>query len=1707
MSFKYILVFLLLLGSISCKQEVVTQDDLRSEVDQSTDQLQFALITNDYKPVDQLQFGIEENSSSSSILKVFGIKSQESIDVYSDKSCNTHITTALANKNNTIDIRLNYSSNNVTKLYYIYTDLSNKSGPCSKINKDNERYSSSSTTTLRVLGMIVGESIKIYNDNYCSNEIASTTATKGVVDLNISFVAEDTYPLYYVYTDSTNQSGSCNSTKVSYTYDATAPTAPTITLISNPIDNDSTPSFLFSSYSEGDIIKVFSDASCTIERLTFIGDSNTFASKSLENQINVEGTHSFYYSIEDKAENKLEISSSTCHSIASSSYVYDVTLPDEATSFNFNTITTVSKKLLRTLNTTNISKISIYQEATCTTKLCDSSDSNQLGVCIDNETNENYSQDDYNNFEFKFDDTAANIKNYFFKYTLGGIESNCLKVEHYMLGNTNGNSTPLFTINDQALDDESNFNITVNGVEEYETIYIYSSNTCYSQLGSASVLASATSANINVNFSIANTYDLHYKLKDQAGNYAVVNGDSCISTALTYMYDNGNPADHTQKLLTPFNYLTSDENVEVKKINGNIGTLRFSNLSGASSLSVYAGETCSGTLLSQETIIATAMNTEVNFNSITDGKISYKLDSGTCNEFNFMPTKKDGVESKITIELSGLQKNATLYVYPDTSCGSGDELYTEVITKEDMTVSFNLTKSGAYSFSTKQIDEAGNESNCIVDDGTDALEYTYYKIESVAVGQFHTCATVEDPDDDTLGKLFCWGDNRFSQLGGATSSKMVSIPTLISKDLNATKVSSYNNTSCIIGGTGKDNIHCFGANTFPEFTYDISDSGDADYTIISTEPGSDTVIEVDGIGADSEISFYKGKDCKGTPITSATVTTDPEQFTVDTKNQTSTFISIKSDVTISCDNFEFTKKPVEIEEDYKDISLGSSHACARKSADSMTGNENETACWGDNTYAQIGNGAGAGGDYDTLQNTTSTDDFSYLSAGSFHTCAVNSDSSNAVNCWGRGTQGQLGNEANSNQSFIPAVITIENADEEDEEILKVESGINFSCALATSGKIYCWGANDMDQLAGAKESNGNVTSGTNKPLAIDSTDTYIDLSIADNNACAINSDNKIYCWGSGYDELTLVSDSHKYTAIEVGANHSCALASTGNLYCWGSNHYGQLGNGSTQAKAIPELVDFDFMKTQLHIENSLGKSIGTTIDLKKDEQSNEDLTLYYDNSSFGYKTAAGDSEVSYTFTLTNNSLNEATLDSESISFSEFGDEDYTGNFAIDSNDCDTPLAAGDSCEVTFLFSTTISRPEGMAITLTVIYKDNDYTYKQDIKVIGYSKRVFAGVNILDEEENDLEGSIIFNDDSNEFIATTFNKRFLVEDEMVTIENNTDYPMYLKNYSITGNDKARFSFLTDTSLPNSSDCGTGIIESWDSCTITLSKTPAEMVEVCDEWGDCYEEEPEETLEAYVAVDMFIRKEFYIKNTSSSTLTFTSATIFGPESDQFFLFDEFSGTGEYCSSTLAANSQCKISVYFKPDKIVAAYFNEDEGDTDLEAGIKLSMFMNDELSHVTIPFQAYSNIYEPELVILDDQENQINDSVYQMNSNSTAIAPNTSAITKLITITNNGDSDDPTSTYSGAENISMSIGGDDPTMFSFTGSGYPGGNGTCGTTLAVGSSCTIEIQYYPTTTSSTNGGGVHIGTITIEFENENHQDAVDPVTTDIKGFVDI
>src|SRR4030095_3530548 len=65
--------------------------------------------------------------------------------------------------------------------------------------------------------------------------------------------------------------------------------------------------------------------------------------------------------------------------------------------------------------------------------------------------------------------------------------------------------------------------------------------------------------------------------------------------------------------------------------------------------------------------------------------------------------------------------------------------------------------------------------------------------------------------------------------------------------------------------------------------------------------------------------------------------------------------------------------------------------------------------------------------------------------------------------------------------------------------------------------------------------------------------------------CALTTSGTLYCWGQkhfGSGVPVEASDGLIFRAVSAGSDHICGITPAGIAYCAGNNEYGQLGNGT-----------------------------------------------------------------------------------------------------------------------------------------------------------------------------------------------------------------------------------------------------------------------------------------------------------------------------------------------------------------------------------------------------------------------------------------------------------------------------------------------------------------------------------------------------------------
>jgi alpha-tubulin suppressor-like RCC1 family protein len=191
-----------------------------------------------------------------------------------------------------------------------------------------------------------------------------------------------------------------------------------------------------------------------------------------------------------------------------------------------------------------------------------------------------------------------------------------------------------------------------------------------------------------------------------------------------------------------------------------------------------------------------------------------------------------------------------------------------------------------------------------------------------------------------------------------------------------------------------------------------------------------------------------------------------------------------------------------------------------------------------------------------------------VATGTEHTCAVTMGG--AVECWGHGFKGELGNGSiqGPNSQIPVAVVGLESG------VVSVVAGDRYSCALTEAGAVKCWG--DGPPTASPIPNYVPVdVAGLPSDVASISSDF--------DHVCALTRGGAVWCWGTGIhiqlangsttvtsaQPIAVPSLSGGVASVSAGVDYSCAALLDGGIACWGSNADGELGDGTTATSSVP----------------------------------------------------------------------------------------------------------------------------------------------------------------------------------------------------------------------------------------------------------------------------------------------------------------------------------------------------------------------------------------------------------------------------------------------------------------------------------------------------------------------------------------------------------
>ena len=403
---------------------------------------------------------------------------------------------------------------------------------------------------------------------------------------------------------------------------------------------------------------------------------------------------------------------------------------------------------------------------------------------------------------------------------------------------------------------------------------------------------------------------------------------------------------------------------------------------------------------------------------------------------------------------------------------------------------------------------------------------TNWHTVSSAPGASHACAVKTD------GSLWCWGYNGNGALGTGNTNQQLNPAREFSNAIDWHSINIGGSHSCAIKTDGS--LWCWGHSGYGQLG-----TGNTNQQSLPTRESSNTA---------------NWASVKATGEHTCAIRTDGSLWcwgngaygrlgTGNTNSQTS------------------PTREVSNATNWGNVTTGNGHTCAIKADRSLW-------CWGTGDYGRLGTGNTNSQTSPTREVSNATN-WSSVSAGNAHTCAVKTDGS--LWCWGYNSTGQLGT-GNTNQQTSPTR-EVSNATNWS----SVSAGNAHTCAIKADGSLWCWGAGSNGQLG-----TGNTTSQQTTPAReVSNATNWRSVSAGPlSYTCAIKTDGSLWCWGAGSNgqlgtgnttqessPVRELSHATDWENVSTGGGHTCAVKTDQSIWCWGTSNYGQLG--APQPKWIP----------------------------------------------------------------------------------------------------------------------------------------------------------------------------------------------------------------------------------------------------------------------------------------------------------------------------------------------------------------------------------------------------------------------------------------------------------------------------------------------------------------------------------------------------------
>ncbi len=227
-------------------------------------------------------------------------------------------------------------------------------------------------------------------------------------------------------------------------------------------------------------------------------------------------------------------------------------------------------------------------------------------------------------------------------------------------------------------------------------------------------------------------------------------------------------------------------------------------------------------------------------------------------------------------------------------------------------------------------------------------------------------------------------------------------------------------------------------------------------------------------------------------------------------------------------------------------------------------------CWGENRFGEFGDGTSEHSNVPVLGAGGMQFEEVFGSKGTSQMCGITSD--HRAYCWGYNFNGELG-DGTSEVRFSPVPVA-------GDLRFRMISSSYHTCGIDLDGRAYCWGSDLGGQLGDGDHPGDKLT-----PTPVATTQTYTTLANGLQFTCALRTTGEADCWGWGVglgsgpgdrsvNVPTPVTGGRKYTRVAAASEWACALDTRGAPYCWGKAGPAWPNDFRSAPEAVPTQLAF-----------------------------------------------------------------------------------------------------------------------------------------------------------------------------------------------------------------------------------------------------------------------------------------------------------------------------------------------------------------------------------------------------------------------------------------------------------------------------------------------------------------------------------------------------